>query len=402
MCFQIVELYSACRCLYYQFAVDKCGSYGRPGHGVQRRTILVGYACSYHSSAPTGYGYASPRVTAVPGAIVESERQKEVARAEETQKNPDVLDSSATSARIQDGLSSPEEPSRSLNNLDSTFDDLDESDSCDQESTVSIASSITTLEGDMVEILFSKLLHFEDLRFLWPQLIVRSCTWKRSHRTIERLLRRYSQDLQTLAVNTVSNKSITDVERTLRVKASKFVRRSRNNIAHRICEAHADFLEEQWSTLGSKLKATGDDEVAGSHTVPNAADESDSGDDEDESSFSFDTIGSFLFRTEPILQLQASVKAIVRSRNRESTSVWTTIWDNARLGFQNSAIGRILESKPVPDNSTRLHWQCVCGRNLYDDFVELRPGALSKLHELLCFPNLALSAPNVYRRFSRR
>ncbi|KAK1750617.1 hypothetical protein QBC47DRAFT_365217 [Echria macrotheca] len=51
MCYQLVELYSACRCLYYQHAVDRCAAYGRPGHGIQRRTILVGYACSEHSSS---------------------------------------------------------------------------------------------------------------------------------------------------------------------------------------------------------------------------------------------------------------------------------------------------------------------------------------------------------------
>lgn len=50
MCYQLVELYSACRCLYYQHAVDRCASYGRPGHGVQKRTILVGYACTAHAA----------------------------------------------------------------------------------------------------------------------------------------------------------------------------------------------------------------------------------------------------------------------------------------------------------------------------------------------------------------
>ena len=59
MCYQLVELYSACRCLYYQHAVDRCAAYGRPGHGVQRRTILVGYACGEHSRGAT-YTYAEP------------------------------------------------------------------------------------------------------------------------------------------------------------------------------------------------------------------------------------------------------------------------------------------------------------------------------------------------------
>ncbi|RDA85827.1 hypothetical protein CP532_5767 [Ophiocordyceps camponoti-leonardi (nom. inval.)] len=48
MCFQIVEVYAACKCLYYTHAVDRCPSYGR--HGVERRTVYVGYACSRHAS----------------------------------------------------------------------------------------------------------------------------------------------------------------------------------------------------------------------------------------------------------------------------------------------------------------------------------------------------------------
>ncbi|KAK3945826.1 hypothetical protein QBC46DRAFT_335996 [Diplogelasinospora grovesii] len=60
MCYQLVELYSACRCLYYQHAVDRCAAYGRPGHGVQRRTILVGISCTEHSQhRSSGYEYAA-------------------------------------------------------------------------------------------------------------------------------------------------------------------------------------------------------------------------------------------------------------------------------------------------------------------------------------------------------
>lgn len=55
MCYQLVELYSACRCLYYQHAVDRCASYGRPGHCVEQRTIYVGYACTRHATRSGQY-----------------------------------------------------------------------------------------------------------------------------------------------------------------------------------------------------------------------------------------------------------------------------------------------------------------------------------------------------------
>jgi len=50
MCYLVVERYSVCRCLYYQHSVDMCAAYGTQGHGIQERTVLVGYACDKHSS----------------------------------------------------------------------------------------------------------------------------------------------------------------------------------------------------------------------------------------------------------------------------------------------------------------------------------------------------------------
>jgi hypothetical protein len=48
MCYQVVERYSVCRCLYYKHAIDPCAALGKRGHGIQEKTILVGYSCSTH------------------------------------------------------------------------------------------------------------------------------------------------------------------------------------------------------------------------------------------------------------------------------------------------------------------------------------------------------------------
>ncbi|EOA91466.1 uncharacterized protein SETTUDRAFT_84977 [Exserohilum turcica Et28A] len=50
MCYQVVERYSVCRCLYYKHAIDPCAAHGQRGHVVQEKTVLVGYACNVHSS----------------------------------------------------------------------------------------------------------------------------------------------------------------------------------------------------------------------------------------------------------------------------------------------------------------------------------------------------------------
>lgn len=48
MCYQIVERYAVCKCLYHRHAVDPCNNYGRPGHEVTEKTVLVGFACPDH------------------------------------------------------------------------------------------------------------------------------------------------------------------------------------------------------------------------------------------------------------------------------------------------------------------------------------------------------------------
>lgn len=49
MCYQVVERYSACGCLYHQHAIDPCQSYNQKNHDIQEKTVLVGYICPQHS-----------------------------------------------------------------------------------------------------------------------------------------------------------------------------------------------------------------------------------------------------------------------------------------------------------------------------------------------------------------
>ena len=59
MCYQLIERFSACRCVYYTHAVDRCPHYGQSGHKTTRRVILVGYACIDHAPARGNYSSAS-------------------------------------------------------------------------------------------------------------------------------------------------------------------------------------------------------------------------------------------------------------------------------------------------------------------------------------------------------
>lgn len=49
MCYKVVERYSVCKCLYFEHSIDPCSAYGQRGHGVQEKTVLVGYTCDKHS-----------------------------------------------------------------------------------------------------------------------------------------------------------------------------------------------------------------------------------------------------------------------------------------------------------------------------------------------------------------
>jgi hypothetical protein len=49
MCYQIIERYSLCRCLYHKHSVDPCRQYGQEHHRVTEKTVLVGFSCARHS-----------------------------------------------------------------------------------------------------------------------------------------------------------------------------------------------------------------------------------------------------------------------------------------------------------------------------------------------------------------
>ncbi|KAJ5273857.1 hypothetical protein N7478_008982 [Penicillium angulare] len=63
MCYKVVERFSVCKCVYFQHSIDPCSAYGQRGHSVQEKTVLVGYACTSHSSRGSS---SSPTATRWP------------------------------------------------------------------------------------------------------------------------------------------------------------------------------------------------------------------------------------------------------------------------------------------------------------------------------------------------
>jgi len=55
---RVVERYAVCKCVYYTHGIDQCSAYGRRGHAVQDKTVLVGHTCPHHSNANWATGPA--------------------------------------------------------------------------------------------------------------------------------------------------------------------------------------------------------------------------------------------------------------------------------------------------------------------------------------------------------
>lgn len=220
--------------------------------------------------------------------------------------------------------------------------DSDESVISKTWSELSVASSATTVDEDALEAIFRRLLLFDSLRYLWPQLVTISVSRTNCLRTSERLLRRWSEDLGILATSSKLRGS----ESIVCLQACRFVRKSRLSIAQRIWEAHRPLEEFQ---VGVSAGPQTEDILE-----PPLEDKYDQ---EDDDNFVYAIAERFLFDTEPIYALQASVKGIVQSHGQENNNVVTKLYTPVVVFFTN--LTTTIFEPPVPPRSKRLWWECV-------------------------------------------
>lgn len=206
MCYQLIERFKECRCLYYTHAVDRCSDYGCVGHTISQREILVGYACFDHS-APQGYrldlSNRSGRDSASACAPVVSWLSPDDEITTQLHSHQDPDDAGAT---------------KTLDPGDAS--DSESSDISASETVISFATSATLVNEDAVEDVFRRLMLFGNLRYLWPQLIARCEARGKCLQAIERLLRRYADDLGQLAQHTPKHS-----EAAIFLSACRFVRK---------------------------------------------------------------------------------------------------------------------------------------------------------------------------------
>ncbi|KAL8977291.1 MAG: hypothetical protein Q9205_006874 [Flavoplaca limonia] len=94
-----------------------------------------------------------------------------------------------------------------------------------------------------------------------------------------------------------------------------------------------------------------------------------------------------LEKNDSVLDQQASLNISGYWRpttlNRQCAAIPTNLWLNCANLYKR----HIVREAFIPPGKTRIRWTCRCGKSLYDDFEELRPGAARDLEIALNQPS---------------
>lgn len=453
MCFQLIERYGVCGCLYYNHAVDCCPRYGAPEHGIVRRTILVGTTCIQHSSlndpsgnhsfVGSGYTYpsdgaelgglrdhtphlqttvggpetnpAKPGRSHVKGNVSQTKSATSIHGKLQEQAPPLPAEYTEANGHISNDRSSKpisgQGKSFSTENIDSQCDkedctkpesEIDHATGATEavpeehtkqsrvhessrrggevkrdgavlgrrnheefladESTAEIPDILSPAEPftyaggiNPTDTVFRRLLVFQDLRYLWPQIVLRCGSRRVGVATIGELLHLYSKDLSILASSTeYLNPNHSSRDRS----AYELMEKSRFKVARRIWKAHHEGSLE----LQENSKAINAGQNLMKNPIPDKCD-------------------VFLYGSEPIMALQARAKNLVRCQDPTIDGFAHRLFGLAKVQFSN--VTSLVYQPPLKPGSRRIWWKCVCGQKLYDDYTELRPGGIVRLEELL-------------------
>ncbi|KAK4202780.1 hypothetical protein QBC40DRAFT_195301 [Triangularia verruculosa] len=382
MCYQLVERYSRCRCLYYQHAVDRCAAHGRVGHPVQRRNIFVGDVCADHD----GHETSGAEGTGEHGSSAPSLRGRYVVYSKQIEQSDDPTPEKSSIANSTSGFAVaphhdlattyPGNESGEFSWIETPvqydWDDSDaESATSDSASIISAPSTVSSVDPDTVEVVFHRLLNFQDLKFLWSHTVQLSGSRSKSNHNIARFLQLYAIDLLTLASKTDSS-----LEKSVKLDAARYIRKSRRDLAQRITEAHFRALPVFF--------VVADNEITNYEEVGNTDHGFDDSGTED-GTFQLVTAvaEAFLFETDPILHLQSNVRVFVNRQCPKvvDQSIWQVIHTKA------SNFVSKLRQEPLAHGKKRITWSCKCGKDLHDDFVEVVPGAIEQLEAELRYQN---------------
>ncbi|VUC28994.1 unnamed protein product [Clonostachys rosea] len=338
MCYQVIELYSACKCLYYKHAVDWCMAYGRPGHYTEQRTVYVNYACAHHSQSQsdvlqTGVetsgvavgsrGHTSLRDApisvprSIPGtAMVPNDIPTEVASNSHGKENDNPF------------------KSRTVSGPDAV-----------------VETNAMATDSDVLEDLVRDLLVHNNLRYLWPQIV--ELAGDHAWVVLKGFMEEFAQDLEM--------KASTKRE----IYTSRYVLRRASDLATRIVQVHlTSSLNNMSSTDETHIEETAGlagldyPEYRSIHRLM------------------FEISPNSNANQEPIRKLENNLREVVLHAH-PSVSKGTRTFQSIG-NFCDSLSEFFTSSFKLEPSSTIVRHQCHCGRIVSDKYVELSHGSLDR------------------------
>lgn len=210
-------------------------------------------------------------------------------------------------------------------------------------SIISVASTAITVDDDITCALFSRLLHFGNFQYLWPQLVAQSGTRTRCIQTTERFLRRWADDLGGL----VAKQGLSGQDALVCQTAYRIVRRSRLDISQRIWEAlghRDDGIDNETQDKDASQLAQPLDLASILHV-----DEA----DDDFKDVAYDIAERFLFETEPIKYLELNIKSLLKAPIEAETVNSQNVAETWFVNSSPEALG------PQTPGTRLLDWKCV-------------------------------------------
>lgn len=234
------------------------------------------------------------------------------------------------------------------NHLGGRTEGIVDTGASETETIVSTISSVTTLvDPGAVEDFAFNIMKFQSLGCLWPQLVGRYSTERRCIHVIERLLKRYSEDLalegQKIKASQMSGGQ-------LYLTAARFVRKSRIEVAHKIWEAQFQNMDN--SAVKNAVESLSDTEVPDPEV-----DEDDNLNVPADDDLPFESIEEILFDKSPVFSLQANIKLLVNLSNPTDNSIVYRLSTSFHT-FMGNTISSLYEPS-LPPGYTRLRYTCV-------------------------------------------
>ncbi|KAF2235004.1 hypothetical protein EV356DRAFT_133099 [Viridothelium virens] len=352
MCFQIVERYSVCRCLYYKHPIDRCPAFGQKSHAVPERIIFVGYSCAEHSRRITSL---SRRVTSWVGLPIPS-----LSRTVLQSVGPHI-----GSQTVQDPLND-ESPQRD-DGSDGPSSQEDSASACD--STLSSRLFSVYFVSEPPKWLMIDLDHIVDV-ILQDNCLVENWRFmsetrseKSARRASARLLERFSNDLLAEASSLHERKVCRFLRRNRQLVAKKILNEVEEKTSpafpHQEPSDHSiDIGEEELGPVSSETGSSDGDGYAAIETK----------DQETE---------HFVLSSEAFKLFKANLINHIAPEPTTQGSVSLVLQHPKKL------VKLILGEPKVAPGMSRVRWTCHCGREMFDDYIETRPGGLKTLEKML-------------------